>query len=306
MARLRIFRILLFSIAGLIAATSAHAHADLPPGPHDIWTTWTLDPWVVVPLSIFVTVYFGGAVRLWSRSRVRNGRPWRHVSFAFGILALLLALVSPLDGLGESLFSAHMAQHMVLMVLAAPLLVLAQPLPVLLHGLPPYLRRLLVATRWGTVLLRSITKTAQRPFLWTVVQIMVLAAWHAPAFFIAAQTNDAVHTAMHLSFLFSAVMFWWSVAGAAVKSGSAALIAAFAPIVTMKFSGLLGILILFAPDPIYPGLYAETATAWSTTAIRDQQLAALVMLVPGATVYFITSVAILSVWLFKLESRTIP
>lgn len=122
------------------------------------------------------------------------------------------------------------------------------------------------------MLLRIISRTAQRPFLWTVVQIMVLLAWHAPAFFIAAQLNDAVHTAMHLSFLFSAVMFWWSIAVAAVRPGPAPLIAAFAPVVTMKFSGLLGILILFAPDPFYPAVYAESAAVWSTTAFETSSL----------------------------------
>ena len=121
----------------LLASGPALAHAG-----HVHWwevgTTWTWDPWVVLPLVLSAVLYTVGVARLWRRAGVGRGvRRWQVVCFALGWLLLAAALVAPLHWLGERLFSAHMIEHEVLMTLAAPLLVLARPVGGMLWALPP-------------------------------------------------------------------------------------------------------------------------------------------------------------------------
>lgn len=291
------------ALAAAFCPSLVLAHADRPPAPHDVWATWTADPWVVVPIALMVSSYWVGAVRLSHRSH-SGSRFWRHVSFASGVLALLVALVSPLDGLGDALFSAHMAQHMVLMLLAAPLLVAAQPLPILLHGLPTPVRRGIAAPvmrgiawqRWGRWLID--------PFVAGALQICVLLLWHAPALFIAAQRGDAVHTLMHVSLFGCGALYWWSVFSAASTPGAKPLLAAIVTLVTMKVSLMFALIMLSADGAFYPEIYAAPAAAWSTTALADQQLAAIVMLAPGAIIYLPTAFVLLWLWLRKMDGNS--
>ena len=295
----------LCAMAWLLAPAAAFAHADQPPSPQDLWSTWTVDASVTLPLAAFVVLYSAGLFRLARRSAsIWRTQRWRFASFAAGLAALLVALVSPLDGLGDSLFSAHMGQHMILMLVAAPLLVLAVPLPILLLGLPRGVRRPLVGATARHRMWRRATAWLVSPWVVAIIQLAVLWGWHAPPLFRAAQADEGVHTLMHLSFFGAAVLFWWAVITAASKPGSAALRAVAPTLVTMKFSSFLGVFLLYAHQPIYPEIYAGTAAAWGTTALEDQQRAALVMLAPGAVVYFLTAVALMAIWLQRLEKAS--
>src|SRR5690606_28315352 len=147
-------------------------------------------------------------VALWhargTRAQDRRGkavspaaRRRRHCFWA-GWGALLLVLGTPLDALGEQLFSAHMVQHEVLMLIAAPLLVLSRPSSALLRGAPPSLGRLLgVMTRSGGAFWRVLTT----PFAAWTVHLVVLWAWHLPALFSAGLVHGGVHALQHASFL---------------------------------------------------------------------------------------------------------
>ena len=103
-------------------AVNAYAHAGEPPEPHDLWGAWSLDPGVVVPLALTAILFAAGA------KKSRGVSATQAACFWLGWLVLAVALISPLHRLGEALFSAHMAQHEFLMLLAAPLLVLSRPL----------------------------------------------------------------------------------------------------------------------------------------------------------------------------------
>ncbi|HEX2204587.1 MAG TPA: cytochrome c oxidase assembly protein, partial [Longimicrobium sp.] len=115
-------------LAGALAPGLALAHGGRPPEPHDLAGAWSFAPWVVVPLFVTAWLYSRGVERMWRRSGVGRGiRRWEAGCFAAGWLTLFVATVTPLDALGEALFSAHMVQHELLMALAAPLLVLGRP-----------------------------------------------------------------------------------------------------------------------------------------------------------------------------------
>src|SRR5687768_11175256 len=113
-----------------VIAAAAHAlvHPGLPPAPHDLARVWHWQPLTLVGLAGAVGLYALGTWRLWRRAGVGRGIRRRHaLAYAAGIVSLVVALVSPLDALSGALFSAHMTQHLVLIVVSAPLLVLGLP-----------------------------------------------------------------------------------------------------------------------------------------------------------------------------------
>jgi hypothetical protein len=113
------------------------AHMDSPVTPDNAWSSWNLDPLIVVPLFLLVVLYLSGLRRIWSRAGRNQGVSMRQaVAFLAGILTLLIALVSPLDPVSGALFSIHMVQHLLLVVIAAPLLVYSAPLAPVLVALP--------------------------------------------------------------------------------------------------------------------------------------------------------------------------
>jgi cytochrome c oxidase assembly factor CtaG len=123
-------------------------HEGAPLAPHDLWTAWSWEPAVLAGLAITAVAYARGISRLTARGGRRvMARRREAAAFWCGWVVLAIALVSPLHPLGQSLLSAHMAQHELLMVLAAPLLVLGRPLLGSLWGLPPSWRRAAGAPR---------------------------------------------------------------------------------------------------------------------------------------------------------------
>ena len=119
-------------------ANAGLAHSSgVAPEPGDVWTAWSLDPFVVVPIAAGAALYGLGLYRAWSRAGVGRAVTQAQVAaVACGTLALGASLIWPLDAMGDSLFVAHMAQHIVLMAVAAPLLVVGDPLPTALRVLP--------------------------------------------------------------------------------------------------------------------------------------------------------------------------
>ena len=135
-------------LLGMTAVSFACAHEGEPLKPHDLWKAWSFDPGIVIPLVLTALLYLRGATAAHGVCQRQKSYFWA------GWFILCVALLSPLHPLGEALFSAHMAQHELLMVAAAPLLVLARPLVALLWGLPFVWRRAL--GQW------SKRKTVQR------------------------------------------------------------------------------------------------------------------------------------------------
>jgi putative membrane protein len=155
------------------------AHPGTPPAPHDLWQAWSLEPVVLLGLAIPAAAYGLGMRRL---GRSRPGVPARRqaAGFAAGLAAVAVALVSPLDTLAEVLFAAHMAQHMLLVMVAAPLLVLGAPGLPLTVSLPPGWRRRLGRLRRQPAMAAG-RRLVTRPVVAWGVHVGVLWAWHLPA-----------------------------------------------------------------------------------------------------------------------------
>lgn len=279
-------RFLYFAIP-LILPLSASAHSGEPPQPHDLWRAWTFDSGVLLPLLAAAFLYARGS------RRARGVTFWQARSFWAGWIVLVMALASPLHSLGEALFSAHMAQHELLMLGAAPLLVISRPLVPILWGLPLNWRRAAgqcfkapaVQRRW-----RGLT----HPFTAWCIHAVALWGWHAPALFQATLSSNVVHAAQHLSFLGSALLFWWSLfyAGGPSHYGLGVLYI----FTTAVHTSILGALLTFAPHVWYPA-YGFRAAPWGLAPLQDQQIGGLIMWVPAGIVYIAAGLALFAAWL---------
>jgi putative membrane protein len=257
----------------------------------ELWQTWGFEWPVVVPLVVTGAVYMIGVWRMWRKAGVGRGiRPREAACFAGGWLAMGVALVSPLHPWGNVLFSAHMAQHELLMLAAAPLLVLSKPIVATLTALPgAWARRLSGWARAGW----------WRPLgglmFAGVAHAVVLWVWHAPVLFRATLHSGVVHAIQHVTFVLSAVLFWWALLhgpGKAFGYGTGVLYL-FA---TTLHTGLLGALLAVAPTVWYPEYLATTAP-WGLTPLEDQQVGGLVMWVPACSVYVVAALALFAAWM---------
>ena len=255
---------------------------------------WVFEPWVIGPLLGSAVWYAWGVFVLWTHAAIGHGIAARHAAaFLAGWLALVVALVSPLDSLSESLFSAHMVQHELLMLVAAPLFVVARPLAAWAWALPPAWRRTLGRV-FHAPLWRAPWLVITGPIAAWWIHAIALWVWHVPTLFEAALDNEVVHTAQHITFLFAALLFWWSVLRASSRGSRG--IAVLSLFTTMAQTGALGALLTLASRSWYPS-YAVTTTVFGLTAVEDQQLGGLVMWVPTGFVYLGCGLVIGARWL---------
>jgi putative membrane protein len=266
----------------ILTSSPAAAHGPGLLAPDTLWRSWNFDAAIFVPLLLALSLYACGLRQLWTRAGSGRGVTYAHtLSFTLGAVVLFVALISPLDPLGETLLSAHMAQHALLLAVAPPLLLLGKPGMVFAWALPGRWRRdFLGSASW-----RSLTTSCDvlsRPFAAALLHGLGLWLWHAPAAFNAAVASHPVHALEHASFFGTALLFWRAVVAA--RSSRRACPALGASFTTLLHGGLLGALITLAPYPLY-AWYQGRAEFWGLSALEDQQLAGLVMWVPMGIVY---------------------
>jgi cytochrome c oxidase assembly factor CtaG len=259
-------------IAVCSCAVAAFAHEGEPLQPHDLWEAWVFPPGVVIPLVLSAWLYASGSARMSAVNRREQLCWW------LGWVALTLSLVSPIHPLGEALFSAHMVQHEILMVVAAPLLVLGRPLVPFLFALPESWRRPVgrFSTRWWIA----------QPGPAAVIHGITLWLWHAPALFESTLRSDFMHSLQHISFLVTALLFWWGL----FERDQAARAVLYLFLTTVH-TGILGALLTFSSTLWYPA-YSGRSAPWGLTALEDQQLGGLIMWVPASITYIVAALVL--------------
>lgn len=281
-------RVKRFLFLALLLAAPAFAHEG-----HEHEIGWTLAPLVTVPLGIALLLYAVGLHRLWRRSdRGRAGLRRDALLFAAGWLSLPGALVTPLHEAGEASFAMHMIEHEIIMLVSALLLVAARPGAAFLWAFPSPIRRALGSTgRWG------LWRVLADPFVATALQALVIIAWHVPWLFDLALKSEGWHIAQHISFMASALLFWWAM----LYGRSGPLVAAACLFVTSMIGGGLGALMALAGSPWYQGYAALGMTPAGLTPQQDQQLAGLIMWVPGGFWHLTAALIFLLRGLRRLE-----
>ena len=226
------------------------------------WNRWDLHPSVVIGLVLLGGLY----VRL---GGLRTAR--RHlVSFAAALLVIFASLNGPLHNLSDTyLFSAHMAQHLLLTLLFPPLL---------LYGTPAWVVRPILAPRWVTALGRVVT----RPVVAAVTFTTPIVLWHVPVFYEAALRNHTLHIVQHLVFLTTAVIMWWPVLSPVPELPRipypGQMLYLFLLGLPMSITGAL---ITLSDAVLYP-FYAAAPRVWKDVSVlADQQIGGLLMWVVG-------------------------
>ncbi len=253
-------------------------------GPHagSLWATWSIDPaaWLGIPLA---WVLYTRGLRTLPEPGY-HGR-WRPRAFYAGLVAMFIALVSPLDALADELFFVHMAQHLLLMLVGAPLILLGAPLIPMMRGVPRNLRRsaLIPVARSRSV--RFTLRILTRPLVAWPIFIGVLFVWHLPKVFEAGLWNEGLHLLEHACFAVGAYLLWWNVIDPYPLKANLSYLARVPYVfITMVPNFVLAAFLTFAQSAWYP-TYAERAVRYGFTALEDQQLGGVLMWIPGSFIF---------------------
>jgi putative membrane protein len=244
-------------------------------------TSWTFEPGAIAMIAVLGGLYVGR----WRRVRARHGTITvsgvRLASFLAGLLALGIALISPVDRLAEQAFTMHMVQHVLLLDLA--------PIA-LICGLTK-------------VLLRPVTKRMQRverragllahPVFAIFAYVGLMWLWHVPALYDAALRHSFVHVIEHVTFLGVGLLYWWHLLSPIRSRHRLSAMGAVVYMVSTKlFVGLLGIALTFAPEALYE-FYKQQPPIWGLNPSEDESLAGGLMALEQSIV-----MGIALVWLF--------
>jgi putative membrane protein len=250
---------------------------------------WLPDPAVLAPLALLAGVYVW---RFRDARREAGGRGAgvaQAAAFSGAMVALLIALVSPLDGLGEDyLFSAHMLQHVLLGDIAPLLLLLA-------------LSRVIMrpATRRLTRIERALGPLAH-PLTGLVLWLILMYLWHVPALYDAAVESAPVHVLEHASFFLAGIALWWALIQPIPMRRRLTGMQPVAYIAAAK-GGLaaLGLYLAWASTPLYP-YYETTPRIWGLSPIEDQNVGGVIMMVEQS----MTLVLVLVVLFVRMLSQS--
>ena len=271
------------AFALILVAGPALAH-----GPGEI----VLD-WVSWGLGLSLLAYAAGLLRAQQRPPA-----WRPALFVAGWSLLAISLVGPVEHWAHASLAGHMTQHMMLLAVVPPLLLLARPMPQFMLALTSAARR-----RIGPTLARVYSGTAATPVTAFVAHGLVIWLWHFPLPYQLALDYRLLHDLEHLMFFGTGLWFWWSlIAPGRLGLGSFGLAAVLA-VLTLMHTGMLGALMTFAPQLLYPDHPAGFA---GFDQLSDQQLAGLLMWVPGGLIYTAAALALAGLWLQRSDRDNPP
>ena len=245
---------------------------------------WTWDLSVIMGSVALLGVYLAAVHFRFNRQTVL---------FSGGVLVMFVALESPLEALGDTYsFSAHMLQHLLLILLVPPLL---------LMGMPRWLTQLIL----NRPLANRLERILGRPVVAWLLGMVTLWVWHLPVMYNATLLNENIHIIEHLSFLVTATIFWWPVLAPLPERRLSPLAAIPYLFAAAASSSALGIILTFAPAGLYPaylhpfdtlGILPLLRQEWGLTPAVDQQLGGLLMWIPGSLAYLAGIIGAIARW----------
>jgi cytochrome c oxidase assembly factor CtaG len=233
--------------------------------------SWTLAPGPIALCAVLTGVYVARWRRVRESGSSRGAGGWRMAALLGGVLTVAAALISPLDSLAEQVFAMHMVQHVLLLDVGPILLILATT-KVLLRPATPRLRAL-----------ERAAGPLAHPAFAVAFYVLAMWVWHVPALYDAALEHPAVHVLEHVVFLSAGVLYWWHLLSPIRSREFRGLQPVVYMAATKILVGLLGILLTFAPDPLY-AFYEGGPRFWGLSAEEDQALAGAIMAVEQSVV----------------------
>lgn len=249
-------------------------------------------------------IYMVGLIRLWRKAGIGHGLPvWRAASFLGGMIVLMFALIGPMDKLADQAFSMHMIQHMLLIKVIAPLLLLGQFSSVFLWATGQRAARQM-GTAWKhSRRLRWLWQQLTRSWCAWFLFGLCLWLWHIPAFYQAALENERLHDVEHLLFLSTSLLFWWYL----LQNGNNWQVRYGAIILylftTLLHESALGALLTFSSAHWYA--FYSSPDLWGLPPLADQQLAGVIMWLPGGILLMSLIVGYFGLWLQVIEKRMV-
>lgn len=258
---------------------------------HEILSDWACPPWLTLFVFLTATVY----VRGWFKIRKTRPHPFtalRLISFLSGLAILWLALGSPLDELADTLLSAHMVEHLLLMSAVPPLLLIGLPVVPLLRGLPAPLCHSIAVPLIRIPSLRRFGHWLVTPIVaWLAMNVTFL-AWHIPGPFCYALVHEGWHVVEHICFLSTSLLFWWCILrpwpdSVGKRNWGIILYLVSADVINTLLSAFLA----FCGRPVYR-FYIDHPNAFHQPALEDQVLGAVIMWVLGSFAFLIPAMLI--------------
>lgn len=276
-------------------------------------TSWDLRIEIILVLALAGAFYSLGWIRLKKRAKYAGelghwqaSALWRPIAYLSGLVVLGIALMSPIDVLASQLFTMHMIQHVLLMMIVPPLLLLANPLPFLLWGLPKNARLKTGSLLSSRSRFRAFLRRTTGPGITWLLFVIVYWGWHDPNAYNLALQSAFIHDVEHLTFFGVSMLYWWHIIGAGPRihrplSHLARFGYALAAIPPNMVAGMA---IVFATDPIYT-YYEAMPRLWGISIIQDQRIAGVIMWVFGSMMFIVAALILIGRWL-QIEERKPP
>ncbi len=282
-----------------VRPVAAHGFAPEPTGLANILAAWSFDAHVWLPVLAAWLAYYAAYRRVALEHRANPVPRWRLGAWTAGLVAVLVALQSPVEAYDTTFFSVHMVQHLLLTMVAAPLLAIGAPITLLLRVSSRRTRQRVILP----VLHSRLVRAASFPVVTWIVFAGVMWASHFTPLYDAALENELLHIAEHALYLGTAMLFWWPVVGADPSPWRLPHAARIGYLfLGMPQSSFLGLAILSAPSPLYAH-YATVERTWGPTPLADQQLAGGMMWVGGDLVFLLGVVLAVWTWMRAEEAE---
>jgi putative membrane protein len=288
--------------AWLASGAPALAHGDSAPEPTfpGVLLNWRLDP---LAIGLIVAA---AAAWMWTVRRVGHRHPtnphpaYRSWFFGAGLVAIVLALVSPIEAYEGQLFSVHMVQHMLLELVAAPLLLAAAPITLALRAASPPVRHGLLA-----ILHSPVVRLVSFPVVAWILFAAVNWGWHFSSLYDQALENPLLHYVQHATFLAAALLFWWPAIGADPSPWRLPFpVRLLYLFLAMPQNSFLGVALLQSSTALYPH-YITNPRTWGLSPLEDQQLGGMIMWVFGDMAFLAGMAVVVWLWSRHEERRTV-
>ena len=273
----------------------AQAHGgEIHPGQ----SLWHWSPEILIGLGLAGAVYARGALR--------GPRPPAGLAFAFyaGLLALFIALISPVERLADHIFAVHQVEHMLLRTIGPLLLFLSMPQAVLMRGLPQAVRKRLTGPVASTGAVRSFIGFLRKPLVATLLFLASSYVWMMPAWHDLAILDTPIHYLWHVSLLISGLIFF-SVVFDPRSTGDAVSIGGRLGMVVAAALGniVLGAFLTFKTVSIYSA-YRIIGHGWNVPMVFDEQTGGAIMWIPGTMMFAMSALIMIHRW-SRQEERSV-